>query len=89
MTQFVSDTVKSLRSEYPALSDYERFKIAIELERNMIFTNAFTAPSNNSQMPALEQIASALGFNPQYTSSISGAINNLSEVIEEAFGKRD
>lgn len=82
----VSDA-KALKRECNGLSDYEALRIVIESHRNSILREAFNV--QKGQMPALEQIASAIGFQPEFRDSVAGAIHQLSETIENSFGKSE
>lgn len=81
----IVNDAKELKKECKGLSDYEALRIVVESRRNSILSQAFNV--QNGEMPALEQIASAIGFQPDFRDSVAGAIHQLSDTIEENFGK--
>lgn len=71
---------KELHSDYPNLTQYERLKLAVEIEKKEILRNGLAVSHKDDNAPALVAIALALGFGDK---GKEGSINNtLKELVE-------
>lgn len=53
---------KTLKLDYPRLTDFERLSLAVQIERNQLLENGLNISRTDESPASLEAIAIALGF---------------------------
>lgn len=56
------EITKELKVNYPKLTEYEIFTLAIQIERNEILENGLVVSSKDNTPSGIEAIAIALGY---------------------------
>ena len=60
--QSINEIAKDFTENFPEMTNYEAWSLAIQIQRNQILENGFVVSTNDSVPSALEAISIALGM---------------------------
>jgi len=80
----VSDLAGDLVKRKLHLTDFEALQIAVKIQNNRIFKEAFGVDIHGDYPKFLEAIAMSQGYGSDNTNQVASALNNLDETLSSA-----
>jgi hypothetical protein len=78
-----AELVKTLKKEFPTLTEFEALSIACKIRQNDIMISAFNIHPNDKYPTNLEAIGMALGYGRDSYSSLKDSLANIGESLAE------